>query len=291
MIIAEFGVLLYVRHYLAGGIAPAIFYHDAPADLFNSDAYGRLDSEYPEIRAAIDNDLGDISDLPAFEISRLLRDWTRRQTSGMAMEIETRNPTEIYEAIQSGCLAHCEPLAILLRAALSTYGIPSRKIELFAEFGNFYMAHTSLEAWDGSQWYLCDPSFNSIITDSDGELLNAAEIQDAYTQGKTVLWVQDENQTDPDIDDSLVPPEELFRVIVYRIKVYPDDVSRFRLIMLRFIDRLTGKVESVIISKEGPYIPVYITDGSIDRLLLALAGILLLIALVPWGWSGKEENR
>ncbi|MCX6647429.1 MAG: hypothetical protein NTY09_13880 [bacterium] len=288
LIFGELGVLLYVRHYLPSGIAPAVFYHEAPAGLFNADMYTPLDSGYPEIRAAIEKDLGDISNLPAYDISRLLRDWTRKQTNGFAVEINSRNPTEIYELIQSGYKAHCEPLAILLDAALSIYGIPSRRIDLFAEFGNFHKAHTSLEAWDGSQWYLCDPSFNSIVTDSDGNLLTAAEIQDAYALGKEIFWVQDATPTDPDIDGSLLPADELFKNVIYRVRVQSDDISRPHRIILAFFERLTGKVDSVIISKEGPFIPVYIIDGRIDRVLLALAVIFLLIASLPMGRSVEK---
>jgi hypothetical protein len=290
LIFAELGLLLYVRHYMPSGIAPAVFYHEAPSELFGADMYTPLDSGYPEIRAAIEKDLGDISNLPAFDISRLVRDWTRRQTDGFAVEIETRNPTEIYEEIQSGCKAHCEPLAILLGAALSTYGIPSRKIELFADFRDFQNeAHTSLEAWDGTQWYLCDPSFNSIVKDSEGRLLTAAEIQDAYANGKEIFWVQDATPSVPDIYGSRVPASELFRNIVYRIKLQPDNVSRKKQILLRFLDRITGKVDSVIISKDRPFIPLYVLNGNIDRILLILAVIFLFFALIPWCGSVEKE--
>lgn len=289
LLLSELGILFYVRQYLPGGIAPAIFYMDTPTELFEEDAHGLLNSDYPEIRAAIDNDLGDISHLPSIEITRLLRNWTRNLTPEFALEITSKNPTEIYRAIQNGSNAHCETLSILLGAALSTYGIESRRVELFGEFGNFVPSHSALEVWGGSSWFYCDPTFNSVVTNANGKPLNAVDIQEAYASGNVVNWIQDADQIEPSESTVSPHPSVLFKVVIYRVKNYPDDYPRLGLILLRFIDRLSGDVESVIISDEVPFIPGYILNGSIDRIILGFALIFMFLVVI-YNFLGVQEN-
>jgi len=280
----EFTLLIEVRRFLPGGIAPAEQYSVAPEFLRENE--GRRWVEFDqgalaEVRRATENDLGGIETQSRMDIARILRDWTRKQAGEISrVEITSRDPREILRKLEGGASGHCEPLAILYSAALSSYGIDCRRVAFYAIPDDSFSAHSAVEVWDGEKWVLEDPTFNCIALGPYGNPLSAAEMQASYASGIDVEWVQDASQVEPGIEDYRFPPRELSNVLIYQLHGYPPGDSRWEGVLARFRERIAGEPQSVIVSRVAFPIPKIILNGTADRIILPCAAALFLIAIV-----------
>ncbi len=288
LLLAEFFLLLHMRSYMPCGIGPALKYESLPPELefpVESDRTGFIRSDLDTLALKVGEEL-EYLDPSVFQtdliMASAIRDWTRRKAGGIGKDIDSRNPCEVLEAMEAGAKAHCEPFAILYMAAIEGFGMHAREIALFAEPGDFHKAHSTVEVWTDSGWVLQDPTFNAVPLSPDGSPLDAAAVQAVYAEGGQVIWEQDVNETEPKMEGYNIPPRELYRYVFYRLHRYPADIPRPKLWLARFIDRLTGRVECVLVTREDFPIGNAVMVGTVDRFLVFPAIIFFVAVLVPW---------
>jgi hypothetical protein len=281
----EAGAILYLRDMLSNGFAPAIQRSDPPKEITGLSDRGWTDfdaTEIEKIRSEVEKDLGDLSGSSPDRTALMLRDWTRKQAEGKGTYCDTKDPVETLEALRTRETGWCYPLAIVYSAALSAYGITSRRIGLFSEPGSFDYSHTTVEAWIGSKWILEDPTFDAVAVGPDNQKLSAAEIQDYYARGIGVSWDQDAGENDPKMEGYEVSPDKLYKIIVYDWPTSPPGSSAWESRIDRFRDRLIGRIDTVIVSKGRFPAPEWLTSGLFDRLALPPALVLLLMSAFPY---------
>jgi len=284
-VLLELSVLYGTRSVMPTGIAPAI----------HTDRRLPVLSGYPEtnpyyydeeiigaVREVLDEDVGDLSGLTQYEIVTVLRDWTRMlQGPDPSNRFESKDPCEILDSLKSGKRAYCTLFSILYISALNSYGIPARMVALMASPGSFDRAHTTVEVWIGGRWVIQDPTFNSVVTDVHGNLLGVADAMNIYEEGGAVSWVQDATSVTPTMEDYVVPVEELFNLAVYRLYAYDPDGSRIELSARRFIDRLAGRIQGVVLRYDGWMLPDFVMNGRADRILIIIFLVSLAVASIP----------
>ncbi|MCK4721603.1 hypothetical protein KAU08_13120, partial [bacterium] len=114
---------------------------------------------------------------------------------------------------------------------------------------------------------------------AEGFALNAWEIRDHYREGLDVTWVQDRDETAPNMETYRDSPASLYNILIYHNYEYPLDKSRLEILAVKFLERFTGKVQSVFSAPDGFPLPGFVTSGIIDRVLLALAVIFIFGAI------------
>ncbi len=287
LIVSEFSVLITVRRYLPGGIAPARVSDSLPQTLMTHPEFDWVifdSAELAEIKSRSEAAIPGISSMPVNEKARILRDWVRTVGENESMEIVSKNPCEILDSMESGTGANCYPRAILLTAAMEAWGVPSRRVDFIAEPGNFHTAHSTVEYFDGDRWTIQDPTFNSVPVNDSGVGLAGWEVQELYGSGNEIRWVQNATIIDPLVQEYRIPFSEISNVVFYQLHGYPDSKSKIQLIWIRFLERLQGHDQAVILARDGFPIPNFILDGSIDR-ALGLVMIFTLIGLVWHLWK------
>lgn len=293
LLVAEFLVLLQVRSYLPCGIGPTIQEESATFMVYefrNTQTHPQFIRDGVRILEFIGPELNFGPDFVVRDhrspTSRL-RDWTRTRARGIGLEVTTRDPVAIYESFRDGADAHCDPLAFLYMSALTGFDYYSREVDLFAEPGNCHAAHTTVEVWIENRWVLQDPTFNAYPADENGSPLASWEAQETYINGEEVSWIQDYSETDPKVEDYYIPPDELYRFVFYRLVRYPHSMPRHRQIFQRFLARLFGKTECVLVTQEDFPLSETVTNGTIDRYLLLSALFFLLLG----GVTVTRERR
>jgi len=280
----ELSVLLKVRKLLPGGIAPVVL-TSGPVEVIT----GHDDRDWimydartlDFFRDAIRTDIEGIEEIAPGQLPRIIRDWSRKQALNLGIGLETQDPCRILDSLDDGEEASCMPLAVLFTAAANSMGLKARRVDLFGYPGGFDHAHSTVEIREGEKWVIEDPTFNSVAIGPDGEKLGACEVQRLYEEGGEVEWVQDVTATEPDFDNYFMPPESLFKVVVYQLHLYPVQNSPLELRLQRFRERITGQIQSVVLTKEKFPVSDIVLSGGIDRLLLAAVVILLVLAAIP----------
>ncbi len=113
---------------------------------------------------------------------------TLRWVTQTATKIDTfrsGDPIAILNHIQSGGGVICSNLAIVLRSALATQQIPSRKVWLMRNMLDTKDTHVTVEVLLKGKWVLLDPTFNLSFTNPQGELLSAQEVHNALLRGES----------------------------------------------------------------------------------------------------------
>jgi hypothetical protein len=290
---AEGGVLIYVKSYFPGGFAPVAIYREAPPELsapLDRDWVGYSQDTLDAVRAEAKKDLGDMEGTPLMMKVTLIRDWARTQTDVEGPGTSSKDPVRILNDMRAGCGDWCEPMAILFSAALDSYGFAPRIVALFAAPGDFNRSHTTVEFWDGTKWILEDPTFVSVAEGPDGHLLNAETIQESYNSGSPVRWVQDGLPIPPDVNGYKERPDQLYRIVVWRLHGIGGNESRISRLVHAFRDRLIGNMDSILVTRETFPVPIWVADGTVDR-ELAVVFILSIAGLVSLMGSKKVAKK
>ncbi len=281
-LVAEGQVLFSMRKYFPHGFAPAspiskpTGIYSAPID----QTYFFPDIErFEAIRDWILNDIGDVQDLQADALIPELRNWTRLQASNRSLEINNRDPSVVIELMHDGKGASCKPFADLFIAALNSFEVQARRVGLYTAPGINVPSHSTVEVWAGDRWVIQDPTFNAVAIGTEGFALNSWEIRDHYCEGLDVTWVQDRDETAPNMETYRDSPDTLYNILIYHNDEYPLDKSRLEILAIKLLERFSGKIQSEYSAPDGFPLAGFVTSGIIDRVLLALAVIFIIGAI------------
>jgi len=292
LIAVEIGVLLQVRRYMPGGWAPVLLIEEPSVDVVRDPPRHLVQYENHVLdlfRNRINLDHDDTSELPTLERVNIIREWVRQQPDELGVEITSQDPCEILAQIESGARASCQPLAILMVAASDSSNLQARRVALFGSPGSFDNAHSTVEVWIDGKWVIQDPTFNSVALDDNGEMLSVLDVQRRYRHGEEVNWVQDMTVGPPDFNEYFVDPSTLFEVTVYQMYEYPSGISKWESRWLRFSDRITGHVQSVVLSNVDFPLLSAVLSGDVDRMILVAIAVCLGGLLIPWRKEEEEE--
>jgi len=283
LLLAEFSVLFFVKNYHPYGFVPVTFATSDSPLLADPETTTWVD--YPEpvlekLLEATEPVASGFDRLDQAEKASVLRDWARLALPEFGPDLDTEDPLKILEHSDLG--ANCKPRAALYCAVLSSWGIPARRVAMFVEAGKFDRVHSSVEIWTGEKWIIEDPTFNSAPADSSGRHLGAVEIQEIYANGGEITWVQDKTHTEPNFESYAVSPNDLSRVLIIHRKSYPLNTPKLMLWGMKFIDRITGDYYSILITRDKFPVPVFIMNGTVDRIILTGFILSLLAAFYPY---------
>jgi len=279
----EAGILMSLRGVFPGGIAPVVLSSPETENLINDPDRKWVsfdESTLAEIRSAIERDIVLSGDESLDEMATILRNWTRLKATGEGgRSLDSEDPCVILEHFENGNDFYCKPLADLYSAALASYGINSRRVGLFAEFGTMKSSHATVEVWNDEKWVVQDPTFNAHAVGVSGEMLSAREVQVVYESGERVSWIQDADDTEPKMATYFVPGEDLYSIIYYRLHGPRYENSKFVYRAQRLLDRFTGRIDSIILTRERMPVTNFVADGSVDRILLIFVIVLIIAAV------------
>ncbi len=121
-------------------------------------------------------------------------DWTNRQWKGHGKKLPTNNDAlTILEEADSGRKFRCVEYATVASAALSSLGMPSRRLGLKKKTVETAVAgggHMVTEVWlaDEGKWAVLDGEYN-LMPVANGKALNAVEFKRALQSDRPVAFV------------------------------------------------------------------------------------------------------